>query len=83
MTSPIRLLDFSDLGSLPTRADDAILARHRYRIGGHSALVVQAGTMSTRGHGEPTSFTVVRLARPEITVERFAWDKGRQTFLSS
>jgi hypothetical protein len=39
--------------------------------------------MSTRGRGEPTSFNVVRLARPEITVERLAWDKRRQTFLSS
>jgi 3',5'-cyclic AMP phosphodiesterase CpdA len=55
----------------------------RYQIAGHSALVVQAGTMSTRGRGEPNSFNVVRLARPDITVERLTWDEGRQTFLPS
>ncbi len=55
----------------------------RYQIAGHSALVVQAGTMSTRGRGEPNSFNVLRLARPDITVDRLSWDEERQTFLSS
>ena len=82
------------MARLATVGADLFLAGHlhvshvgqtaeRYKIAGHSALVVQAGTMSTRGRGEPTSFNVVRLARPEITVERFAWDEERQTFLSS
>jgi 3',5'-cyclic AMP phosphodiesterase CpdA len=55
----------------------------RYQISGHSALVVQAGTMSTRGRGEPNSFNVVRLAHPHITVDRQAWDEERQTFRAS
>ncbi len=55
----------------------------RYHIAGQSALVVQAGTMSTRGRGEPNSFNVVRLDRPDITVDRHTWDEGRQTFLPS
>jgi 3',5'-cyclic AMP phosphodiesterase CpdA len=55
----------------------------RYKIAGHSALVVQAGTMSTRGRGERNSFNVVRLARPHISVERYTWDEERQTFRTS
>jgi 3',5'-cyclic AMP phosphodiesterase CpdA len=55
----------------------------RYKIAGHSALVVQAGTISTRGRGEPNSFNVVRLARPHITVERQSWDDTRQGFGTS
>ncbi|HKB68913.1 MAG TPA: metallophosphoesterase [Pyrinomonadaceae bacterium] len=46
----------------------------RYKIKGHSALVVQAGTAaSDRGRGEENSFNVVRVDRPVIAVERFAW----------
>ena len=82
------------MAQLATAGADLFLAGHlhvshvghtagRYRIAGHSALVVQAGTMSTRGRGEPSSFNVLRLARPDITIERLTWDEGRQTFLSS
>src|SRR5207253_1287181 len=39
----------------------------RYKIAGHSALVVQAGTLSTRGRGELNAFNVLRLDRPRIT----------------
>ena len=52
-------------------------------ISGHSALVVQAGTMSTRGRGEPNSFNVVRLFRPNITVDRHTWDEESRTFRTS
>jgi len=46
----------------------------RYKIKGHSALVVQAGTAaSTRGRGEENSFNVLRIDRPHIAVERFEW----------
>ncbi len=46
----------------------------RYKIKGHSALVVQAGTAaSTRGRGEANSFNVIRISPPHITVERFDW----------
>jgi 3',5'-cyclic AMP phosphodiesterase CpdA len=46
----------------------------RYRIAGHSALVVQAGTtISTRGRGEANAFNVLRVERGDIRVERFEW----------
>jgi 3',5'-cyclic AMP phosphodiesterase CpdA len=46
----------------------------RYKIHGHSALVVQAGTAtSTRGRGETNSFNVIRIAHPQISVERLEW----------
>jgi hypothetical protein len=46
----------------------------RYRIQGHSALFVQAGTAtSTRGRGESNSFNVIRLKHPHIQVERRVW----------
>jgi len=53
----------------------------RYQIAGHSALVVQAGTMSTRGRGELNSFNVLRLARPQIAIERYTWSEEEETFL--
>lgn len=55
----------------------------RYEIAGHDALVVQAGTLSTRGRGEANSFNVVQVASPEIRVERHSWDDTRTTFLPS
>ena len=55
----------------------------RYRIAGHSALVVQAGTVSTRSRGEQPSFNVLRLHRPEISVERLVWDPGRTVFVEA
>jgi 3',5'-cyclic AMP phosphodiesterase CpdA len=48
-------------------------AGERYDIGNHSALVVQAGTLSIRSRGEEPSFNVLRIERPWISVERFAW----------
>jgi 3',5'-cyclic AMP phosphodiesterase CpdA len=56
----------------------------RYKIHGHSALVVQAGTAtSTRERGEANSFNLLRIAYPEITVERFAWDALTTSFIVS
>ena len=53
----------------------------RYKIKGHSALVVQAGTAtSSRGRGEENSFNVVRVDRPQIAVERFEWQQQRGEF---
>jgi 3',5'-cyclic AMP phosphodiesterase CpdA len=54
----------------------------RYKIAGHSALVVQAGTISARLRGEPNSFNVLRLNRPDISVARHTWDEPRQTFVA-
>jgi 3',5'-cyclic AMP phosphodiesterase CpdA len=53
----------------------------RYRIARHSALVVQAGTMSTRERGEVNSFNVLRLAHPRITIERYTWIEEQLTFV--
>ena len=52
----------------------------RYHIAGHSALVVQAGTLSTRGRGERNTFNVLRIARPEMAVERYSWEPGDRAF---
>jgi 3',5'-cyclic AMP phosphodiesterase CpdA len=56
----------------------------RYNIHGHSALVVQAGTASsTRGRGEANSFNVIRIDRPDITVEKLMWQASSSTFVVS
>ena len=55
----------------------------RYEIAGHSALIVQAGTVSTRSRGEQPSFNVLRLKRPEIVLSRYSWDDGGAGFTSS
>jgi 3',5'-cyclic AMP phosphodiesterase CpdA len=53
----------------------------RYKIEGHSALVVQAGTAtSTRSRGEANSFNMIRLAHPEIVVERVVWQPENASF---
>jgi 3',5'-cyclic AMP phosphodiesterase CpdA len=56
----------------------------RYRIAGHSALVVHAGTAtSTRGRGEPNSFNVLYVDRSTIRVERYVWDADGAGFTVS
>jgi 3',5'-cyclic AMP phosphodiesterase CpdA len=52
----------------------------RYRIAGHSALIVQAGTVSMRGRGEEPSFNVLRLERPRLVVGRFLWNPANRRF---
>lgn len=52
----------------------------RYKIAGHSALIVQAGTISTRARGESNAFNVIRIARPEITVQRYEWSPSTGRF---
>jgi 3',5'-cyclic AMP phosphodiesterase CpdA len=55
----------------------------RYKIAGHNAMVVQAGTISTRRRGEANSFNVLRLERPHISVARRTWDDTQQTFVEA
>jgi 3',5'-cyclic AMP phosphodiesterase CpdA len=79
------------MAQLATVGADLFLAGHlhvshigqtaeRYKIAGHSALVVQAGTISTRERGEPNSFNVLRVDRPRIAVVRRVWDDARAAF---
>ena len=53
----------------------------RYKIAGHSALVVQAGTAtSSRGRGEANSFNVIDTERQNIEVKRFEWQPDKAGF---
>jgi 3',5'-cyclic AMP phosphodiesterase CpdA len=52
----------------------------RYQIAGHSALVVQAGTMSTRARGEPSTINVLRVTPTQIEIERHSWDEATLSF---
>lgn len=53
----------------------------RYRIAGHSALVVSAGTAtSTRHRGEANSFNVIRINHPYVNVERLVWQPEKNAF---
>ena len=52
----------------------------RYRIEGHSALIVQAGTVSMRGRGEQPSFNLIRVQRPEIELVKYVWDPSSSAF---
>ena len=57
------------------------LTAQRYPIKGHSALLVQAGTtISTRGRGEANSFNVIRIQKPEITIEQHLWQTDSGDF---
>jgi 3',5'-cyclic AMP phosphodiesterase CpdA len=55
----------------------------RYQVSGHSALIVQAGTISTRGRGEQPSFNVLQMQRPDIVLSRHAWDDVAGGFVAS
>lgn len=57
-------------------------AAERYKLDGRSALIVQAGTVSTRGRGEQPSFNVLKLNRPEIELQRHSWDDVAGAFVA-
>jgi 3',5'-cyclic AMP phosphodiesterase CpdA len=80
---------------LATCGADVFLAGHlhvshvshtaeRYKIAGHSALVIQAGTAtSTRERGEDNSFNIISIERPRLTVERLTWQSETARFETS
>ncbi len=53
----------------------------RLRIGGHSAILVQAGTaVSTRGRGEPNSFNVLAIEHDAVEIREVCWSESSQDF---
>jgi len=55
----------------------------RYQIAGHSALIVQAGTVSMRGRGEEPSFNILRLDGRRLALGRFLWDPPTVRFVET
>jgi 3',5'-cyclic AMP phosphodiesterase CpdA len=55
----------------------------RYRIAGHSALIVQAGTVSMRGRGEEPSFNVLRLSGERLSLDRLVWNPADRQFVET
>jgi predicted phosphodiesterase len=46
----------------------------RYKMAGYSGIIVSSGTTtSTRGRGQPNSFNVIQIDRPNLTIERRIW----------
>jgi len=60
------------------------LGEQHYANAGYSALLVQAGTAtSIRRRGEPNSFNMIVVDRPQVTVERWKWDARSAEFALS
>jgi 3',5'-cyclic AMP phosphodiesterase CpdA len=56
----------------------------RYKVGGRSAIVVEAGTAtSTRVRGEPNAFNVLRVDPTAIVVEHLVWRSDSRAFAAS
>jgi 3',5'-cyclic AMP phosphodiesterase CpdA len=53
----------------------------RYKIPGHSALIVQAGTAtSTRARGESNSFNALHVTPDGVAIERYEWQPDARDF---
>src|ERR1700736_1086443 len=54
----------------------------RYKIPGHSALVIHAGTAtSTRARGELNSFNIIQVDRSSVSIQWLTWNRERSPFL--
>lgn len=58
----------------------AVHTAARYTSEHYAAIAVQAGTVSHRLRGEQQSFNVIRIGKPEATIETFAWDSSARAF---
>jgi|SRR5579862_222115 len=81
------------MGWLAAAGADLFLAGHlhvahigqtaeRYQIAGHSALVIQAGTLSRRERGEASSFNVIRIDGGTVGIDRYSWIERAGQFAS-
>jgi 3',5'-cyclic AMP phosphodiesterase CpdA len=53
---------------------DTTQTAKRYRLPGYSAIIVSSGTStSTRGRGQPNSLNIIKIDRPNLTIERRVW----------
>ena len=53
----------------------------RYKIPGHSALVIHAGTAtSTRARGELNSFNILQVERSSVSIQFLTWNRERGSF---
>jgi 3',5'-cyclic AMP phosphodiesterase CpdA len=56
----------------------------RYKIPGHSALVIHAGTAtSTRARGELNSFNIIEVDRSSVAIRCLTWNRERSSFAPS
>jgi 3',5'-cyclic AMP phosphodiesterase CpdA len=56
----------------------------RYKIPGHSALVIHAGTAtSSRARGELNSFNIIQVDRSSVSIQWLTWNRERSSFLLS
>ncbi len=63
---------------------NAVETTARYKLGGYSALVVQAGTAtSTRHRGESNSFNVLRITSADIHIDHHTWQAELEDFAIS
>ena len=54
----------------------------RYPLPGRTALLIRAGTAtSTRQRGQVNAFNVIRVARPDVTIDCMVWRPDEERFL--